>query len=135
MTYTIYSTITGQILRIVNTIDIDIQIGQNEAYLDGFFDDSLYYIQNQQPVEFPPKPDQYSNFDWTTHQWVLDPVAAGNAVVKKRDALLYKSDWTQIPNNPLTPEVQNQWAVYRQQLRDVTDQSGYPFNVVWPTPP
>jgi hypothetical protein len=135
MTYTVYSTITGQILRIVNTINIDIQIGPNEAYLDGFIDDSLYYIENQQPVEFPPKPDKYSNFDWTTHQWVLDPVAAGNAVVEKRDVLLYKSDWTQIPNNPLTPEVQQQWAVYRQQLRDVTAQSGYPFNVVWPTPP
>jgi hypothetical protein len=31
---------------------------------------------------------------------------------------LFNSDWTQIPNNPLTPEYSAQWAVYRQELRD-----------------
>ena len=28
------------------------------------------------------------------------------------------SDWTQIPNNPLTAEYSAEWAVYRQELRD-----------------
>jgi hypothetical protein len=31
---------------------------------------------------------------------------------------LNESDWTQIPNNPLTVEYSAEWAVYRQQLRD-----------------
>ena len=31
---------------------------------------------------------------------------------------LANSDWTQIPNNPLTPEYSAEWAVYRQSLRD-----------------
>ena len=31
---------------------------------------------------------------------------------------LSNSDWTQIPNNPLTPEYSAEWAVYRQELRD-----------------
>jgi hypothetical protein len=31
---------------------------------------------------------------------------------------LASSDWTQIPNNPLTPEYSAEWAVYRQSLRD-----------------
>ena len=53
----------------------------------------------------------------------------------QRVELLYESDWTQIPNNPLTAEKQQEWADYRQQLRDITTQSGYPFNVVWPTKP
>lgn len=56
-------------------------------------------------------------------------------VTLKRNALLYASDWTQIPNNPLTTEQQTAWATYRQELRDITAQSGYPFNVIWPTPP
>lgn len=60
---------------------------------------------------------------------------ACNEVIAQRNFLLYQSDWTQIPNNPLTLEVQQQWADYRQQLRDITNQSGYPFNVVWPTQP
>jgi hypothetical protein len=53
----------------------------------------------------------------------------------KRDELLYASDWTQIPNNPLTTESQQAWATYRQALRNITLQSGYPFNVTWPKAP
>jgi hypothetical protein len=59
----------------------------------------------------------------------------GTKVKAKRGVLLQDTDWTQIPNNPLTPEVQQQFVVYRQELRDITLQSGYPFNVVWPVPP
>ena len=29
----------------------------------------------------------------------------------------------------------NDWAVYRKALRDLTDQEGFPFNIVWPVPP
>lgn len=29
----------------------------------------------------------------------------------------------------------NNWAVYRKALRDLTDQEGFPFNIVWPVPP
>lgn len=48
-------------------------------------------------------------------------------VRKKRDRLLLESDWTQIPNNPLTEEKQQEWAVYRQNLRDITDSKPYTF--------
>ena len=33
-------------------------------------------------------------------------------------SFLQDSDWTQIPNNPLTPEYSTAWALYRQELRD-----------------
>ena len=35
---------------------------------------------------------------------------------------------------PLDPSVLAEWETYRQDLRDVTDQSD-PLNIVWPTPP
>lgn len=50
----------------------------------------------------------------------------------ERNALLAKSDWTQLPDVPQVDV--NAWAVYRQQLRDVTSQPD-PFNIVWPTAP
>lgn len=31
--------------------------------------------------------------------------------------------------------VENNWAVYRKALRDLTDQEGFPFNIVWPVTP
>ncbi|MBQ8707966.1 MAG: hypothetical protein IJ523_08125 [Succinivibrionaceae bacterium] len=35
----------------------------------------------------------------------------------------------------LAAVVSNNWAVYRKALRDLTDQEGFPFNIVWPVPP
>jgi len=76
------------------------------------------------------------SFSWVSKFTQSEQYAIQEASVKStRDTLLYESDWTQIPNNPLTTEKQQEWAVYRQQLRDITSQSGYPFNVVWPTQP
>lgn len=53
----------------------------------------------------------------------------------QRLQLLQASDWTQLPDSPLTEEQKAAWATYRQELRDIPEQSGYPFNVVYPTPP
>lgn len=57
-----------------------------------------------------------------------------NVVIAERNYKLQQSDWTQLPDVPLTPEQVSEWRVYRQQLRDITGQSD-PFNIVWPTPP
>lgn len=53
----------------------------------------------------------------------------------ERRPKLSETDWTQIPDNQLTPEQKQQWADYRQQLRDITTQSGFPWTVIWPQPP
>jgi len=135
MMYAIYNQSTGQVLRNVQTNDIDAQIQENEAYIDGAVDDSNFYIENNLPVEIPEQPSQYSVFDFVTKQWVLDQNMAVVDVSKNRQRLLYATDWTQIPNGPLTTAQQQAWATYRQELRDIPSQSGYPFNVIWPTPP
>lgn len=51
-----------------------------------------------------------------------------------RDAKLKESDWTQLPDVPLTEEKKVEWVTYRQALRDVTNQPD-PFEIVWPTQP
>lgn len=51
----------------------------------------------------------------------------------QRDELLKQSDWTQLPDVPQgTKDV---WAAYRQALRDVTTQIGFPQTIEWPTEP
>jgi len=50
----------------------------------------------------------------------------------KRDRLLAASDWTQVADAPVDHAA---WAVYRQALRDVPQQAGFPANVVWPVKP
>ena len=50
----------------------------------------------------------------------------------KRNTLLQQSDWTQVADAPVD---QAAWATYRQALRDVTTQEGFPEAVVWPVAP
>jgi hypothetical protein len=49
-----------------------------------------------------------------------------------RNQRLAVCDWTQLPDAPVD---QAAWAAYRQALRDVTAQSGFPWSVVWPDAP
>lgn len=89
---------------------------------------------------------------FSDYQWVIDAfnaakqqiaeniaaMAISNAtelVLLQRNTLLKSSDWTQLPDVPLTDEQKAQWSVYRQALRDITDQQGFPENIVWPTEP
>ena len=63
----------------------------------------------------------------------------------ERDRLLAESDWTQMPDSPLTDSQKTSWATYRQALRDMTDTySTVPLTdkghmdesqITWPTKP
>ena len=50
----------------------------------------------------------------------------------KRNALLAASDWTQVIDAPVDQVV---WAAYRQALRDITGQKGFPETIKWPVAP
>tara|TARA_R110002020_G_scaffold100049_3_gene236956 strand:+ start:2599 stop:2883 length:285 start_codon:yes stop_codon:yes gene_type:complete len=52
-----------------------------------------------------------------------------------RNGLLDKSDWTQLPNSPLTDEKKAEWATHRQELRDMPAGFTKVSEVVFPTPP
>lgn len=54
------------------------------------------------------------------------------AVRADRNARLAASDWTQLADAPVNSLA---WANYRQRLRDITTQPGFPWSVDWPTPP
>ena len=52
----------------------------------------------------------------------------------KRDLLLKDSDWIAVKAAE-TGVANTAWSTYRQALRDVTSQEGYPYSVTWPTQP
>ncbi|NOU53094.1 hypothetical protein HG263_21575 [Pseudoalteromonas sp. JBTF-M23] len=52
-----------------------------------------------------------------------------------RDGELKNSDWTQMPDTPLTTEQKQAWADYRQALRDLPNSNDDPTLAVWPTAP
>mgnify|MGYP003666446236 FL=1 len=57
---------------------------------------------------------------------------AAAEVRTERDAKLAATDWTQVADAPVD---QAAWATYRQELRDVPAQAGFPNAVDWPTSP
>ena len=89
----------------------------------------------EKAVEVAPIKDESGRWRQT---WAVEPmtdeeVAAHterewNAVREYRSFLLTRSDWTQLPDAPVDATA---WAVYRQALRDITEQAD-PFNIVWP---
>ena len=54
------------------------------------------------------------------------------SVRNSRTEKLKDSDWTQIADSTADKEA---WATYRQALRDITSQSGFPWEVTWPDAP
>lgn len=60
------------------------------------------------------------------------------AIRARRDYLLQDSDWTQLPDSPLSAEQKALWIEYRQDLRDITEMYPdvkHPDEVIWPTKP
>ena len=55
-----------------------------------------------------------------------------SAVRKSRGDKLAESDWTQVADAPVDKEA---WATYRQALRDITTQTGFPWEITWPDAP
>ncbi len=66
---------------------------------------------------------------WTVTQ--LPSEEASSNVRAQRDKLLSQTDWTQLPDTG----VASAWTSYRQALRDVPGQTGFPYTVTWPTEP
>jgi hypothetical protein len=119
MTYTIYNITTGKIVRNVRCAESSIasQLLDEEAYVNGMFDANDFVIIDGQPVE--QKHEQDISIAWLILR-------------RDRDRRLAACDWTQVPDAPVDHQA---WAVYRQQLRDLPNNTEDPRNPVWPTPP
>lgn len=55
-----------------------------------------------------------------------------------RDELLKESDKYMLPDYPITDDVREEWKIYRQKLRDITDNESWADDIVnleFPTPP
>ena len=120
----LYDATTGLIIKTLDVPDLDclalnIQEGQDYIISDWSGDLSLATVVDGEVIEGSP-----------TNQ--TESIARG-----MRDSLLSSSDWTQIPDSPLTKTKKAEWQVYRQQLRDLFNDFTYTNieDVVWPTQP
>jgi len=66
-----------------------------------------------------------------TDQEISDKANSANFLLEnskrsERDKLLAETDWTQISDSPLSSDKKTEWANYRQALRDLPSESGWP---------
>lgn len=81
-------------------------------------------------------------FAQVSGHWTLFMVAqnkpqdeAERHIRSMRDELLSSTDWVVIKAYERSENLPADWETYRQSLRDITTQSGFPYSVTWPTQP
>jgi hypothetical protein len=70
---------------------------------------------------------------WTLKELPFEQ--ASSNVRGHRNYLLAESDWTQLPDSPLNLDAKGAWQLYRETLRMIPQQQGFPWNVTWPPEP
>jgi hypothetical protein len=84
------------------------------------------------------------NDQWFTHYIAIEPDAEGKAAMDAEQATAVRADrntrlaacdWTQLSDAPLDLDGKSYWALYRETLRMIPQQSGFPWDVQWPPEP
>lgn len=70
--------------------------------------------------------------DMTEEELAAVTAAKAAQVRADRNRRLSETDWTQVLDSPVD---RTAWAAYRDELRSLPEQEGFPHNVVWPTKP
>jgi hypothetical protein len=150
-TYIRYEIATGEIdccgISSTDVLPFDIPIGY--ASLEGLGANQTNYVANniildytaQQQATKANKPIyncawNNSTFVWNdTRTFEKQNSDAEDLAIATRDALLSQSDWIVIRAVDQETPIPTDWQTYRQALRDITNQTGYPLNIVWPVAP
>jgi hypothetical protein len=132
--------------RIINTYAVDVRIDSPE----GCYTPNIV-------AEFVEVPDDVqdgwvvTDGNWSapvvhtpSEQEIADAQAAlltqqtielSASVRVERDNKLKETDWIVIKNLELNANIPGAWEVYRQALRDVPTQAGFPWTITWPDAP
>jgi hypothetical protein len=113
--------------------EIEMQLSEELNWIDGVFDFDKFYVEGGIAKLIPLKPSDLHVFDYVIKGWVVKEDVAAAMQREQRDKLLTATDWTQGADVPQS--TRNKWAAYRQALRDVPQQPGFPTEVIWPAKP
>ena len=111
----------------------------NKLQADVVFDGPSPTLTHYQVASAGPAVEE--NGQWYTSFVVTDmdadakaatDAAQATSVRQQRDDKLSKCDWTQVADAPVDKAA---WATYRQALRDLPKEAGFPWDMTWPTDP
>lgn len=139
----------GNIRAIINTpvpaegIEVDEALAASISPLSHYIvRGSLIAYTGEQATAKADQPRHALSWSNATMAWVMpsdigarrasDAVAS---IASKRALLLAETDWVVLRAMESGGKVSVQWVAYRQALRDITQQDGYPLSIVWPERP
>ena len=98
-------------------------------------DPRTHYVVESTPVYNADKPRWEQAWvvrEKTEAERVIDDTNKAEEIRRDRNSRLASSDWTQVLDAQVD---RTAWAAYRQELRDITAQPGFPWTVTWPQEP
>ena len=99
------------------------------------YDSWTYDEETNEWVPPVAKPDVDAEWDEDSQEWIPGPEVLARDTRGKRDRLLAESDWVTIRATDIGDPVPTEWLDYRQALRDIPDQTGFPEEIDWPQEP
>ena len=78
--------------------------------------------------------DNRDNLDIAEYEGLSDEILA-NQIRAKRDSLLEQTDYLVTSDYPINDDRLAKIKIYRQALRDISEQSGFPRSITWPEKP
>jgi hypothetical protein len=93
-------------------------------------------VLEEDPPVFSTEDQRWTQV-WRVRDMTAEEVASRNdtqaaQVRTDRNTKLSASDWTQVADAPVDKSA---WATYRQSLRDISAQAGFPWTIDWPIAP
>lgn len=124
----------GYIVRSMYTANRDAAMPKGHRLLaDPGYADLTYDPMSQMPRAVEPVPA-----DASVIRYIAIPIPAdalAQQLRETRNDLLAASDWTQLADAPLSTDAKAAWATYRQALRDLPKQPGFPTGHITPKAP
>ena len=122
--------------------DGDVYVKEVPASMDTheLLTDFYWNFEDSALVNYPyAKPSTFYNWNGVDQIWEKDDTEFLRVLKSQRNILLKNSDWTQMPDSPLTTEQKADWATYRQALRDLPSTllgtEAVIEDALWPTEP
>lgn len=148
----VLTTQDNQFVKLLYTV-LDVQQAVPQVSIPHPFDDAVLETYGifklyQDSIPIPTEKQKLERFDpvFTNGRWQdnlqlvelnqqeladKETILTYN-IKRERNNRLTQSDWTQLPDVVIDKTA---WATYRQALRDITEQAGFPWQVTWPAPP
>lgn len=120
--YTVYNADTGEVMQLINCPVSSAPTHEN--FVEGHYPPADYKFVDGVPTLKTEEEKRPELVFKATQEMLI-----------QRNNLLAGSDWTQLPDVALTDAKKQEWSTYRQQLRDLPQNTEDVLNITWPTQP